>query len=77
MKSHWTHLLTQAIESKPDKIPKGFQTVAQIAEETGQGESTIRRKIKKLLAAGKVEMQTFKASDVNGRLLPATFYRQK
>lgn len=55
MKSDWTTLLAQAMTGV-DKVPKGWKTADQIAEETGQHETAIRKKLKTLLKLGKVEV---------------------
>lgn len=55
----WLKLIQDHILAKPDKVPKGWKTVAQIAKETGKGEDRARKIVCNLRKQGLVEVRKF------------------
>jgi DNA-binding Lrp family transcriptional regulator len=69
MKNEWLNLLSSAVRHKPDKIPDGWKTLAQLSEELGKPYDTLRRKIRILEKEGRVQRKEFRVHDRSGRVV--------
>jgi hypothetical protein len=67
--SDWAGLLTQAISSKPDVVPPGWKTLDDLVSETGQGLTTLRRKLPILVEQGKLTRCDFRVVRPSGVIL--------
>jgi len=70
----WLAVLSAASKGVPDVVPPGYQTLAQIAQETGKSVTRARECVKAALKAGVVEAAKF-SIDTGDKLYPATHYR--
>jgi hypothetical protein len=70
----WAAVLTAANVKTPDVVPVGFDTIEQIAEETGKSVTTTRQDMKAAIKSGAVESKKFLVS-VGHKTYPTTHYR--
>jgi hypothetical protein len=57
--NQWADAIARSIANKSDKIPEGFETAKQIAEQIGKKSTQTKLYIKDLLMQGKAEMKKF------------------
>jgi hypothetical protein len=72
----WLSVLTAAGQGVADEVPKGFQTIAQIAKETGKSQSQARIYVRNAIEMGLVEESKFKVQAGN-KLYPTPHFRIK
>lgn len=61
---------------KPDKVPPGWKTSIQWADEDGFSHSYTRQLLSRAVADGTIEMKKFRISNGN-MLFPTPHYREK
>jgi hypothetical protein len=66
-----------AMSPKPQKVPKDWLTVAQIASATGLSERRVREKVLCGIRAKSVARKEFKIRTENGAVRPVPHYRLK
>ena len=59
-----------------DKVPHGWVTVTQLADELGKAEATIRTQLSRAVREGRAEMQKFRIQTPRGPY-PVPHYRLK
>jgi predicted transcriptional regulator len=70
----WLSVLAAAGQGVADEVPKGFQTIAQIAKETGKSESQARIHVRNAIRLGLVEESKFRVQAGN-KLYPTPHYK--
>jgi len=55
MKKHWTKMLASELLAETRIIDNDAETIYEIMAKTGHGRSAMRRRIKEMIAAGKIE----------------------
>lgn len=71
----WATLLASAVSGDPEPVPDGWLTVPQLVHREKIPSPTLKRRLKRLLSAGKVERKSFRLKVKDGRLMPIAHYR--
>lgn len=73
--NEWAELIANATVRRPDVVPDGFFTAKKIAEEQEMDVKCIQKRIKVLIAEGKVEFQKFRIKTFDRGVYPTMHYR--
>lgn len=77
-KPHWTEMLTRELATtKGDKVPKGWVSAEQVANELGITDRAAQYKLVNLFRQGKLERRLFNVVASHGQLRKTFFYHKK
>lgn len=72
---NWGKLLQEALLGEPDKVPRGWKTSSQIADELGKSACYTRELLLRGVAAKKIESKRFRIFTGTSRIYPVLHYR--
>lgn len=74
--SEWLKLISQHLHVQTEKVPSGWKTMSQIAQEMNRDSSTANRLLKKMREKNLIETQTFYVKS-GERTIPIPHYKLK
>lgn len=77
MKSEWISALAKSLEDSADKVPAGWKTARQVADEMGRSVGNANRVIQALIKSGSAETKSFKVSTPSCGVRAVPHYRIK
>ena len=70
----WAKVLQESVEGKPDEVPAGWHTTAQLRKSFDLSETALRRRLNRLMQSNRVETREFRIR-VNERVVRVPHYR--
>jgi predicted transcriptional regulator len=75
LKSEWITALAQSLDESADKVPDGWKTSRQVADEMGRSIGNAQKVIKSLVSSGLAETKVFRVNVPGCGVRPVPHYR--